>query len=41
MPIEGVGKGARVVEPVRREPSGALATLADPAGDVIGLYEPA
>ena len=37
---EMVTKGARVIEPVRREPFGALATVADPSGNVIGLYEP-
>jgi len=36
-----VGRGARVVEPVRREEFGALAALQDPSGNVIGLYEPA
>jgi predicted enzyme related to lactoylglutathione lyase len=34
-------KGAKVVEPIRREPFGALAAVADPSGNVIGLYEPA
>jgi len=36
-----VAKGTRVVEPVRREEFGAIATVADPSGNVIGLYEPA
>ena len=35
-----VAGGARVVEPVRREEFGALAAVADPSGNVIGLYEP-
>ena len=33
-------RGAGVVEPVRREHFGAIASIADPAGNVIGLYEP-
>jgi predicted enzyme related to lactoylglutathione lyase len=33
-------KGARVVEPVRREEFGAVATVADPSGNLLGLYEP-
>jgi len=32
-------KGARVIEPVRREEFGAIAEVADPSGNVIGLYE--
>ena len=34
------GGGARVIQPVRREPFGAIAAVADPSGNVIGLYEP-
>jgi predicted enzyme related to lactoylglutathione lyase len=37
---ELAAKGVRVLEPVRREPFGALAAVADPSGNVIGLYEP-
>jgi predicted enzyme related to lactoylglutathione lyase len=33
-------KGARVIEPVRREDFGAVAAIADPSGNMIGLYEP-
>ena len=32
--------GARVVEPIRRQDFGAVATVADPSGNLIGLYEP-
>jgi predicted enzyme related to lactoylglutathione lyase len=32
--------GARVVERIRRQDFGALATVADPNGNRIGLYEP-
>jgi predicted enzyme related to lactoylglutathione lyase len=32
--------GARVVEVIRREAFGAIAAVADPSGNVIGLYEP-
>jgi predicted enzyme related to lactoylglutathione lyase len=32
--------GARVVERIRREDFGATATVADPSGNLIGLYEP-
>ena len=35
-----VAAGARVVEPVEREEFGAIASIADPSGNVIGLYEP-
>jgi len=35
-----IAKGARAVEPIRREPFGAVAAVADPSGNVIGLYEP-
>jgi predicted enzyme related to lactoylglutathione lyase len=37
---ELTGRGAHLVEPVRREDFGAIATVADPSGNVIGLYEP-
>ena len=33
-------KGARVAEPVRHEEFGALASVTDPSGNLIGLYEP-
>lgn len=36
-----VARGARVLEPVRRQAFGALAAIQDPSGNVIGLYEPA
>jgi predicted enzyme related to lactoylglutathione lyase len=32
--------GARVVEPIRRQDFGAVATVTDPSGNLIGLYEP-
>ena len=32
--------GARVIEPIRRQDFGAVATVADPSGNPIGLYEP-
>jgi hypothetical protein len=45
MPVDGVNATIYYVddwdEPVRREPFGALAAIADPSGNVIGLYEPA
>ena len=37
---ELTGRGVRIVEPLRREDFGALAAVADPSGNVIGLYEP-
>ena len=33
-------RGARVVREVQRQDFGALAAVADPSGNVIGLYEP-
>src|SRR5262249_17601450 len=33
-------KGARVAEPVRHEEFGALASVTDPSGNLIGLFEP-
>ena|SRR5262245_47410499 len=38
--VELEAGGARVVERIRREDFGAVATVADPSGNLIGLYEP-
>jgi predicted enzyme related to lactoylglutathione lyase len=38
--VELEAGGARVVEPIRRQDFGAVATVADPSGNLIGLYEP-
>ncbi len=37
---ELTASGARLVEPIQRAEFGALATVADPSGNLIGLYEP-
>ncbi len=37
--VELEAGGARVVEPIRRQDFGAVATVADPSGNLIGLYE--
>jgi predicted enzyme related to lactoylglutathione lyase len=37
--VELEAGGARVVEPIRRQDFGAVATVADPSGNRIGLYE--
>ena len=38
--VELEAGGARVVEPIRRQDFGAVATVTDPSGNLIGLYEP-
>lgn len=38
--VELEAGGATIVEPIRREEFGALATVTDPSGNLIGLYEP-
>ena len=38
--VELEAGGARVVQPIRRQDFGAVATVADPSGNLIGLYEP-
>lgn len=38
--VELEAGGARVVERLRREEFGAVATVTDPSGNRIGLYEP-
>jgi predicted enzyme related to lactoylglutathione lyase len=38
--VELEAGGARLVQPIRRQDFGAVATVADPSGNLIGLYEP-
>ncbi len=38
--VELEAGGARIVERIRRQDFGAVATVADPSGNLIGLYEP-
>lgn len=38
--VELEAGGARLVEPIRRLDFGSVATVADPSGNLIGLYEP-
>jgi predicted enzyme related to lactoylglutathione lyase len=38
--VELEAGGARMIEPIRRLDFGAVATVADPSGNLIGLYEP-
>jgi predicted enzyme related to lactoylglutathione lyase len=38
--VELEAGGARIIDPIRRQDFGAVATVADPSGNLIGLYEP-
>jgi len=38
--VELEAGGAKVVEPIRRQDFGGVATVTDPSGNLIGLYEP-